>query len=299
LSGREVDDFLAFAKRLSRPPVTNVELGNVKTFLDSNTIAFLLFSKGGRIDSIIAELGEQNLANEHVVFGKSSDIKVAERLLSTNVPKEMPFLVCKNDNVTGDLQVFTGPFQYDSLNEWITPRTLPVLAEISMANWKQITQGPKLAVIIAVEDNKHAKYVEMMRTIASKYSEFQFGFLDAEEYLNFVDRKFGMKELPTYIVFQGKDEWYYFDGKSNQSQEDVAAFLAQIASGNVPKRGPGSGYLGLAIELAFRLIYIFKDNPILGVALVAMVLLPVLMIKFMSTGDDDNIDDKDKTKKKD
>jgi hypothetical protein len=79
-----------------------------------------------------------------------------------------------------------------------------------MSNWKQITQGTKLAVVIAVENKKHEKYacgacyseifwersevcgiiffldryLEMMRNIASKHSEYQFGYLDTEEYPN-------------------------------------------------------------------------------------------------------------------
>jgi len=213
------------------------------------------------------------------------------------VVSRMPFLVCKNDNVSGVLQVFTGPFQYDALNEWITQRSLPVLAEITMTNWKQVTQGAKLSVVVAVENKKHEKYLEKMRNIASKHSEYQFGYVDCEEYPNFVDRKFGMNELPAYIVFEGKDEWYYFDGKSNQSPQEIEAFLAEVSSGNVSKKGPGSGALGLVTELAFRVIYTLKDNPILGVGMLAMAVIPVLLIKFMSTGDE-NEDQEDNANEK-
>jgi len=40
-----------------------------------------------------------------------------------------------------------------------------------------------------------------------------------------------MKELPSYVIFNGKEDWYYFDGKSSQTEEEIEAFLSEIASG--------------------------------------------------------------------
>jgi hypothetical protein len=66
-----------------------------------------------------------------VYLGSLQDIFRISKLPIYSFPdSRMPFVVCENDNVTGELQLFTGPFEYDTVNEWITQRSLPVLAEV-------------------------------------------------------------------------------------------------------------------------------------------------------------------------
>lgn len=103
----------------------------------------------------------------------------------------------------------------------------------------------------------------MMRVLAAKHNEYQFAYLNSGLFpnvilkygsylanlflLQFAERKFGLNELPSYVIFNGKEEWqihtsaptfshlsirYFKDGKSNQNVEQVEAFFEAAQKGH-------------------------------------------------------------------
>jgi len=261
--------------------------GNALERVKARPVAFVFVGTSPLLEAALGECSELNVVDDQVAY-----FKAPADLLPRLAPKlnvRLPAILLFNDNASAPVQAYGGPEIVGDAIAWLEGHKRPLLTAISMNNWFSVTgDAEHLAVVAALKEKEHPDYLAMFRRVAAQESRYRFGFVDVHEFPNFVDRRFGLSAVPSFVVLNGTGNYYYSDGKTGHDDAAVRAFLQLIEGGSVRAKGAGSGFLGMAEELAWRVIYVIRDNPWLGVAMIAVAVIPVLLFRFCTMEDEED-----------
>lgn len=140
---------------------------------------------------------------------------------------------------------YSGPFDINTLRDFVEMRKLPLVVELSGHNFGEIVDSEKPAVIFAVDMKTYDKSSEFhlnLLKIANEFKkEYQFCILDGVRWRTWLEKLEASTALPSLVIFNGQTEQFYLPEPSHpiDTYEGIQLFLWQIQNGKVKARGDG------------------------------------------------------------
>jgi len=270
--GRELADLVNFAVKISEPELTEVE--DPLEFSLKQMISLIFFGGGEELE-VVKKVAQIFQTTPDIRFGVSK----RSNLISDYVQDtSAPTLIMYSDS--GEVEVFSGPFELDVLQQWVNSRKVPYLGKLTEYNWHSLIKSGKLLVIIPVNPNEeNSWYLDIMRELSVAYKrKYNFFWIDAKTHTKFIAQyEIREDELPVFLIYDGDKNVYYMNKTTARNKEAVHNFIGEMENGKVQALGHGKGVMANLIYMFNDLWRQMKDNPYLTVFLLSICLFIVVL----------------------
>ena len=300
---RTREDIVAFARRMSGPPVTHLTSPGELTSAMLNTVIFLY---SGPVDHPLytefLENAKQFQQDEHmysvspgllaphvsltsqpaVLVYKDKTFRQFLQEKPKEVEEEEVERTVREAEVESSLSVVN-----TSLHSWVTRERFPLFAKVTRGRFGKFLATNKYVVIAVVEENKLSEvsdemleFKEMVRRIVVNnqdlYGEsFQFGWTGSPDLANSV--AMDTLTLPNLIVINSTTYQHHLpeDSPEYLTAEAIKIFLDSILAGEAPSYGGSSWLVRLYrsyYEAKTSMVDMWRGNPVLTAVLLGLPL---------------------------
>jgi len=273
--GRQVKDFINFARRATGPSIQKIENENQLLQLKrDNPVIFILNTDNDEILNLYTKLSRRY--QHQMKFATTSNKSIMKSI--GNVENG---LIWYSDAI----EVYKGDYDEVDLEKWILERQLPIFTEINGIVWKTLEGKNKKIVVSAVkpENEEHRKFNEIVKRISLKNDKFVFGWINANDYSKFISRFLELSDLPHLFVIDPKNYAYWSNSSIPRNDASIAKFLDEVDQNLIAPRTAG----GILNNLYYNIKEWTKmliDNPIYGgLMLLAAVVIVIAFVALIVT----------------
>ena len=301
---RTREDIVAFARRMSGPPVTHLTSpGELSSAMLNNVIFIYSGSADHPLYAQFVENAKHFQQDEHMYSVTPALLAPHIKLDTNNQPvivvyKDKHFTQFVEEKVEGERIVREAGEDGESpessmsvvntsLYSWVTRERFPLFAKVTRGRFGKFLATNKFVVIAVVEENKLEQvsdemvaFKEMVRRIVinnqDRYGEkFQFGWTGSPDLANSV--AMDTLTLPNLIVINSTTYQHHLPEDSPQylTPEAIKIFLDSVLSGEAPSYGGSSWLVRLYrsyYEAKTSLFDMWKGNPVLTAVLLGLPL---------------------------
>ena len=299
---RTREDIVAFARRMSGPPVKHLSSPGELSSAMLNTVIFIY---SGPVDHpLYAEFLENakhfqqdehmysvspGLLAQHVSVASQPVVLVYKDKTFTEFLQEKEEEVA--ERTVREVEVSSEPptpsVVNTSLYSWVTRERFPLFAKVTRGRFGKFLATNKYVVIAVVEENKLSEvseemleFKEMVRRIVVNNQDlygasFQFGWTGSPDLANSV--AMDTLTLPNLIVINSTTYQHHLpeDSPEYLTAEAIKIFLDSILSGDAPSYGGSSWLVRLYrsyYEAKTSLVEMWRGNPVLTAVLLGLPL---------------------------
>ncbi|XP_057789697.1 protein disulfide isomerase-like 5-2 [Salvia miltiorrhiza] len=178
--------------------------------------------------------------------------------------------------------IFYGPFEENSLEDYIKKSLLPLVFPISQGSLKLLQDDQRKVLLTIIEDETEEKskgLLEVLKAAASANPDLVFGYVGLQQWEDFAQSfEVDMKtEFPRMVVWDGNENYYLVTGSENGDKADMASQVSRFLEGYregrvIHKRITGPSLMSLMDS---------KVAVILVLLLICVVLAVVLIVSMV------------------
>jgi thiol-disulfide isomerase/thioredoxin len=272
LAGRESHDFIEFAEKITTYPIGKAD--NIDDFADRDMVNFIYFGDEAEF-KIFEKVATFYQHINYIKFGRSSKSNLEKYVKNPTYPA----ILLLNDDPSKKLgELYSGEFDLDSIDKWMSEREKPILNVINEYTWGPITKSGKLT-FIAVSENEDISFKNLVREIGSSNDKYAFAFMDSKKFEQFLSQ-FGVEDVPAVLIYDGPNSVHYINNTYPKTTEGILNFIKAYENGEIERAGPGAGYQAMITNMLEHLAEFIEDNLILS--LIFTVVLTILLAIFCS-----------------
>ena len=295
---RTREDIVAFARRMSGPPVKHLTSPGELSSAMLNTVIFIYSGPADHpLYAEFLENAKQFQQDEHM-YSVSPGL-LAQHVSLTSQPAVMvykdktfrQFIQEKQEEEEVERTVREVEPSLAGLNtsltNWVTRERFPLFAKVTRGRFGKFLATNKYVVIAVVEENKLSEvsdemveFKEMVRRIVVNNQDlygdnFQFGWTGSPDLANSV--AMDTLTLPNLIVINSTTYQHHLpeDSPEYLTAEAIKIFLDSIVSGEAPSYGGSSWLVRLYrsyYEAKTSLVDMWRGNPVLTAVLLGLPL---------------------------
>eukprot|EP00736_Rhodelphis_marinus_P008697 Rmarinus@m.16448 len=269
-SGRKVEDFIEFAKRINEEPVKHfLTEQDLREAMERFPVLYVAAADDGigaaekKTLRAIARRYQDSLGFADCLTGGCEDL-VSSKLGDAAADASGPGLYVLKDG-TGVKYSGTGLSDFDATVEWVEETKRELVPEITRHNFRDVANKRPVCVCVvdpALQRRETARYIEEMRLLAQEENqredlEFSFGYLDFNEWDEHLMDKFSIThdDVPLYFVLDGEWNVFYLppaDAPTHPTLEDRKTFLRMVSDNEIPAQGAGSSSFAFMFRTILR-----------------------------------------------
>jgi protein disulfide isomerase len=149
---RDVDSIVRFARVMTAPPISSVDRISINQALNEYPVSFLYVGKEDHNYDVFLKVAKK--MQGLVQFLKTSDASLV-RKFGVSVDAAVVLITEGLDN-----EIYDDQFNVVTLEKWIVQRQFPLVSEVGMHNFDDITESGLFTVVAVVADVTHYNTLE-------------------------------------------------------------------------------------------------------------------------------------------